>query len=115
MNTIDIESIAAVAGGTAKFEGGTAGSPVSFFVVRSLPGAGADKHRHPYTETFVILEGEIEVIIDGEQALLGAGTIAVVPAMAWHEFKNRSDSRCLMVNIHPGTEIIQEDWTELSS
>lgn len=110
MNLIDFESLAKTAGGTAKFEGAGHDSPVSFFVVRSLPNTGADKHRHPYVETFVILDGDIEVIVDGEQRMLGAGQIAVIPAMAWHEFKNRSDRRSLMVNIHPSPEIIQEDW-----
>src|SRR5690554_6927765 len=110
MNVIDLEAIALSLGGTVKFEGAGYDSPVSFFVARNLPGQGADKHRHPYAEIFVILEGEIEFIIDGELSMVGPGSIAVAPAMAWHEFKNRSDSRCLMVNIHPVPEIIQENW-----
>jgi quercetin dioxygenase-like cupin family protein len=112
METIDIEALTRIAGGTARFEGGGNGSSVSFFVVRNQPGQGADKHRHPYDETFVILDGDIEVIVDGEQRMLGSGTIAVVPARAWHEFKNRSDHVSLMVNIHPSPRIIQEDWTD---
>jgi quercetin dioxygenase-like cupin family protein len=110
METIDFETLTRVAGGTARFEGQGLGSSVSFFVVRNRPGDGADKHRHPYDETFVTIEGEIEVIVDGELRMLGAGTIAVVPAGAWHEFKNRSAGRSLMVNIHASPRIIQEDW-----
>jgi quercetin dioxygenase-like cupin family protein len=112
METIDIETLARVAGATARFEGEGHGSSVSFFVVRNRPGEGADKHRHPYDETFVILDGRIEVIVDGELRMLGAGTIAVVPAGAWHEFKNRGEEVSLMVNIHPSPRIVQEDWTD---
>jgi len=115
MKTIDIDTLTRVAGGTARFEGGDSGSSVSFFVVRNQPGQGADKHRHPYDETFVILEGDIEVIIDGELAMLGPGTIAVVPARAWHEFTNRGDHVSLMVNIHPSPRIIQENWADVGA
>jgi len=112
METIDIETLTRVAGASARFEGEGHGSSVSFFVVRNQPGEGADKHRHPYDETFVIVDGDIEVIVDGELRMLGGGTIAVVPAGAWHEFKNRSDHRSLMVNIHPSPRIVQEDWSD---
>jgi mannose-6-phosphate isomerase-like protein (cupin superfamily) len=111
MNALDIASFAIAPSGTAKFEGLGYDSPVSFFVVRSIPGTGAAKHRHPYVETFVILDGDIEIILDGELSMVGPGHIVVVPAMAWHEFKVRSEHPALMVNIHPGPEIIQEDWT----
>ena len=114
METIDIETLTRVAGGTARFEGDGHGSSVSFFVVRNRPGDGADKHRHPYDETFVILVGDIEVIVDDELRMLGAGTITVVPAGAWHEFKNRGRGESLMVNIHASPRIIQEDWSDLA-
>ena len=113
MKTIDIETLTRVAGATARFEGEGNGSSVSFFIVRNQPGDGADKHRHPYDETFVILDGEIEVIVDEELRMLGAGTIAIVPAGVWHEFKNRGDRVSLMVNIHPSPRIIQEDWADV--
>jgi quercetin dioxygenase-like cupin family protein len=112
METIDIETLTRVAGGTARFEGAGHGSSVSFFVVRNRPGDGADKHRHPYDETFVVLVGDIEVIVDDEPRMLAAGTIAVVPAGAWHEFKNRSHDTSLMVNIHASPRIIQENWVD---
>jgi quercetin dioxygenase-like cupin family protein len=110
MNVIDFNSLRPP-GGSLRFEGGEYGSSVSFFVVTSGPGRGASKHRHPYDETYVILDGEIEVIVDGETVMVGSGHIAVIPANAWHEFKNRSDHAALMVNIHPVPEMIQEDWS----
>jgi quercetin dioxygenase-like cupin family protein len=113
MRTIDIESIAAAVGATARFEGAQADSSVSFFVVRARPGQGAAKHRHPYDETFVVLDGEIEAIVDGERRMLHSGTIAVIPPLAWHEFTNVGTSRALMVNIHPSPRIVQEDWSAI--
>jgi hypothetical protein len=47
MRLVDIDSLAPAAGGTARFVGTDHGANASFFVVRSAPGDGADKHRHP--------------------------------------------------------------------
>jgi len=42
----------------ALFEGlPRAGVGISVFVVRTPPGKGVDIHVHPYSETFVLLEG----------------------------------------------------------
>jgi mannose-6-phosphate isomerase-like protein (cupin superfamily) len=112
MDIIDIAALTATPGGTARFEGDGHGSSVSFFVVRSATGQGADKHRHPYDETFVIIEGVIEVIVDDVLRMLQPGTIVVIPAGSWHEFKNRAPHRALMVNIHASPRIIQEDWRD---
>jgi quercetin dioxygenase-like cupin family protein len=109
MNIIDIASLKPASGGSRRFEGGNYGANVSFFVVTSATGKGADKHRHPYEETFVVLEGDIEVIVNGELRMIKAGNIVVIPANTWHEFKNRSEQSALMVNIHPTPKMIQED------
>jgi len=110
VNLVDVDSLARSKGGTARFVGDDHGATASFFVVRSAPGEGADKHRHPYEEIFVNLGGSIEVTVDGETCLVERGTIVVVPAGAWHEFKNRSEDSALMVNIHPAASMEQEDW-----
>ena len=110
MHIIDITSLRPTSGGSPRFEGGNYGSSISCFVVKSATGKGADKHRHPYDETFVILEGNIEVIVNGELRMVKAGNIVVIPANTWHEFKNRSEQPALMVNIHPVSKMIQEDW-----
>lgn len=111
MTILDIATLRPAGGGSPRFEGGDYGANVSFFVAMSPTGKGADKHRHPYEETFVILEGEIEVIVNGEKQVIQAGNIVVIPANTWHEFKNRSSQDALMVNIHPVPKMIQEFWT----
>jgi quercetin dioxygenase-like cupin family protein len=111
MTLLDITSLRPASGGSPRFEGGNYGANVSFFVVTSSPGNGADKHRHPYEEIFVILEGDIEIILDGEPRMIQSGNIVVIPSNTWHEFKNRSSQNALMINIHPAPTMIQEDWT----
>lgn len=110
LKIIDIESLRPSGGGSPRFEGFEHGASTSFFVVTSPPHQGADRHRHPYDETFVILRGDIEVIVEGQRHLVSAGSIVVIPANSWHEFKNRSDSAALMVNIHPVSAMKQENW-----
>jgi quercetin dioxygenase-like cupin family protein len=111
MEIISIDNLKPKGGNSAKFEGFNYGANTSFFVVNSAPGKGAQKHRHPYEETFVILDGNIEVIVNGEKKMIAGGHIAIIPPKAWHEFKNRSDHNALMVNIHPVSKMIQEDWS----
>lgn len=107
-----IADVIAASRGAGRFEGKDHGSPVSFFYVTSEPGKGASKHRHPYAETFVIIDGDIEVTVDGTTERMHGGTIAIIPPNAWHEFTNMGDRRALMVNIHPTDEMIQENWAE---
>jgi len=108
MIIIDINNLKPPDGEAAQFQGFEHEAKVSFFVVQGPHGTGPDRHRHPYEETFVVLEGEIEFIVAGETHMLGGGNIAVAPANTWHEFKNRSDKQSLMVNIHPVEKMITE-------
>ena len=111
MKTIDINSIKPSSPEVAIFQGNKHGVNVSFFIVHFSPGKGPRKHRHPYEETFIILDGEIEAIVDGETKTLVANQIVVIPAGAWHEFKNRSEAPVFMINVHPVPEMITE-WAE---
>src|SRR5690606_9718578 len=110
IRTVDIAQVIAASGGAGRFEGRDHGSPVSFFYVTSEPGKGASKHRHPYIETIVIIDGDLDVTVDGTTQLMHGGTIALIPANAWHEFTIRGDRRAMMVNIPPVNEMIQGNW-----
>jgi quercetin dioxygenase-like cupin family protein len=109
MKLIDISSLKPSGGSTARFQGFRYEANVSFFVVRSPKGKGADKHRHPYEETFIVLEGKIEAIVDGNTMIIDGGNIMIIPPNTWHEFKNCSDDPLLMVTIHPVPKMIQEE------
>ena len=106
MKTID--RLKPPGGEVATFQGIEHGADVSFFLVQFSPGQGTKKHRHPDEETFIMLDGEIEAIVDGETQKIDSGKIAIIPAGTWHEFKNRSEKPVVIVNIHPVSKMLME-------
>jgi quercetin dioxygenase-like cupin family protein len=94
-----------------RFEGRDHGATVSSFISRHAPGEGPGLHRHPYEETFIMLEGTATFSVDGETIEAHAGEIVIAPAGAAHGFVNSGDSRLLQVSIHPSDHVIQE-WLE---
>jgi mannose-6-phosphate isomerase-like protein (cupin superfamily) len=58
-----------------------AGVGISVFVVRTPPGKAVDIHVHPYSETFVLLEGS-------------------VPPETPHGFRNTGEGSLLVVSVH---------------
>ena len=108
MKTIDIDSLKPSHGEVAVFNGSEQGASVSFFIVQISPGRGPKKHRHPYEEIFILLDGEIKAVIDDQPQVIGKNKIAVIPAGTWHEFQVCSDSPVAMVNIHPVPKMITE-------
>lgn len=108
MKIIDINSMKSPGGEAATFQGFEHEANVSFFIVGFSPGKGPKKHRHPCEETFIIVNGEIEVVVDSETQTIRSNTIAIIPANTWHEFKNCSDKQLHIVYIHPVSKMITE-------
>jgi mannose-6-phosphate isomerase-like protein (cupin superfamily) len=54
------------------------------------PGGGPPPHRHDFEETFIVLEGHLDVGYRGTDRLVRAGTTVNVPANAPHQFRNSS-------------------------
>lgn len=106
---VEIKSIMPFGKEVAIFNGFENNANVSFFLVDFSPGVGPKKHRHPYEETFIVLEGEIEATVEGKTFTVKEGNIMIVPAGMWHEFKNRSDKRVKTVNIHP-VAVMDTEW-----
>ena len=51
-------------------------------------------HYHvAFTEAFEVLKGNLHVIVDGQERVLGAGDTAFVPVNAPHRFYSTSDER----------------------
>lgn len=108
MKILDLNGLKAPRGEVATFHGFEHGANVSFFVVQFAPGHGPNRHRHPYEETFIILDGEIEAIVREELHTLGRDMVVMIPAGTWHEFKNCGDRPVQMINIHPVSKMITE-------
>jgi quercetin dioxygenase-like cupin family protein len=97
---------------TLRFEGKDHGSGVSFYLVTNDPGQGPELHRHPYTETWSVLEGEATIRIGDESIIAHAGDTAVVQRDTWHGFTNTGTGVLRIVCIHASPVMIQEDAAE---
>ncbi len=101
-------------GGTAElFRGADHGIDVSFFLNHAAPGSGAEAHRHPYAEVFVVLDGDVTVTVEGRDHAARGGHVVVVPAGAAHAFRNAGDGTLEMVSIHPAAAM-ETEWLEAS-
>jgi quercetin dioxygenase-like cupin family protein len=63
----------------------------TMFMVQYIPGGGAGSHDHPFEETYLILDGEVEAWFDNEQYTLKAGDIAWSGVGCVHGFRNATD------------------------
>src|SRR5438128_10048336 len=52
------------------------------------PGAGAPTHSHPVEEVLTVREGEAEMWMDEQRAIVTAGQSLIVPAGRQHGFRN---------------------------
>lgn len=95
-------------GRSLRFEGAAYGANVSFFLVTSDPGQGPSLHRHPYDETWSVLEGEATIVVGDKTFVARAGDTAVAPADTWHRFTNTGTGTLRIVCIHASPVMIQE-------
>ncbi len=63
------------------------------------PGGGPGPHRHDFEETFLLLEGEVEMTFRGEKRVVRAGETVNVPSNAPHQFHNASELPVRMICI----------------
>lgn len=75
---------------TFKLNGEDTGGEFAMWECLSPVGnAGPPLHRHlRESETFVVLEGELEFWRDGEELRAGPGTVVYIPRGALHKFRN---------------------------
>ena len=63
------------------------------------PGAGPVPHRHDFDETFILLDGEMEVTFRGKKSTVHAGDTINIPSNAPHQFHNASSEPLRMICI----------------
>jgi quercetin dioxygenase-like cupin family protein len=95
----------------ALFEGARHGNGVdtSFFITEYPPGRGPDLHFHPYSEVFIVHEGEARFTVGDEQVVVGEGNVVVVPPETVHGFKATAEGTTRVTGIHPSSEVKQTD------
>jgi quercetin dioxygenase-like cupin family protein len=64
----------------------------TMFMVQYEPDGLAGAHDHPLEETYLILEGEVDAVFDGEPYRLRPGDVAFAGVGAVHSFSNPGDS-----------------------
>lgn len=61
-------------------------------------GASIHEHWHPQEEVWNVIEGELEVTIDGVSQVARAGCVAIVPAGVHHSARALTDGRAIVVD-----------------
>jgi len=77
------------------------GSSIEVFDTTGPADAGPPPHRHPWEEIYVVLEGELDVWIDGSGTRrVGPGSVVHVPASVGHGYRNVNDAHFLTIVTH---------------
>lgn len=61
-------------------------------------GSSIHEHFHPQEEVWQIIEGQLEVTIDGVTQIAGPGMVAIVPANTRHSVVALSDGKAIVVD-----------------
>lgn len=64
-----------------------------------VPGPPPHLHKK-YHEIFLIVEGEMEFMVNGEIRRVGEGESVDIPQNTIHTFSNKSNKPCKWINIH---------------
>ena len=75
---------------------------MSFAYYTFEKGSSIHRHSHPEEEVWHVLEGELEISIDGKTAIAGPGYAGIVPANCAHEVRALSDGRGRSSRLHLG-------------
>ncbi|MFZ0633311.1 MAG: cupin domain-containing protein [Acidobacteriaceae bacterium] len=74
----------------------SAGMTVAHYEFRR--GSHIHEHFHPQEEIYEVLDGELELTIDGIVQVAKNGVVAIVPADARHSVKALTDGRAIIVD-----------------
>jgi len=61
-------------------------------------GASIHEHFHPEEEVYEVVEGELELIIDGVAQIARPGVVGIVPRNARHSVKALTDGKAIIVD-----------------
>jgi len=86
-----------------RLQGFEPGGPTNQWVGLShfLPGGGAGPDSTPFEKVYVVIEGEMTVIVDGKETVLKKLDSCTINANEVREIINRSHEVCSMVVVIP--------------
>ncbi|MGD0402928.1 MAG: cupin domain-containing protein [Candidatus Acidiferrales bacterium] len=61
-------------------------------------GASIHEHFHPQEEVYEVIDGQLEITIDGVPHIASPGVVAIVPANAPHSIKALTDGRAIIID-----------------
>jgi quercetin dioxygenase-like cupin family protein len=61
-------------------------------------GAAIHEHHHPEEEVYEVIEGSLELTIDGVAQVASCGVVAIVPANARHSVRALTDGKLIVVD-----------------
>lgn len=96
---------------TGNLKGEDHGTTISLILNHSEPGQGPRLHKHPYDETWVVIDGNLTFQAGDQQLEAGPGDIVIVPPQTPHKFTNDRPGRAKLVCIHANPTFVTE-WLE---
>lgn len=86
-----------------RLQGFEEGGPTNQWVGLSqfLPGGGAGPDSTPFEKVYVVLEGEMTVIVDGTETVLSKYDSCTIPPNQVRKIENRSNHVCAMLVVIP--------------
>ncbi|HEY7036562.1 MAG TPA: cupin domain-containing protein [Thermomicrobiales bacterium] len=87
------------------------GVPACLIFFDGKPGSGPKLHRHPYTEIFVVQEGQATFTVGDATIEATGGQILIAPPGTPHTFVNSGDGPLRQLDIHLNDRF-QTEWLE---
>ena len=67
------------------------------YLARFPAGSEFAMHWHTYTETVVVLEGAVDIVMDGTRYTAAAGSYVIIPARAHHAWNTHADADAVLL------------------
>ena len=73
------------------------------------PGQSTVMHQHPKEEEAIfVLEGTAHMSIDGQEVLVGAGSIVKFPRSVLHDVRNMGPERCVIMFVKVNPKVLRD-------
>ena len=70
--------------------GGDLSKPFEVHIQEGVQGGGPPPHFHPWDEAFLVIDGEVEVTVEGQSTTVSTGGYVHIPGGSIHAYKNIS-------------------------